>query len=130
MKRTLALVLTLTACFAALSCSAAPPKPTNTGIAKEIVTALSKGDYAKAGAHFDATMKKALPEEKVKSTWQQLQSQVGKFKSQGAVRTEKIQGYDAVYVLSKFEKAELECKVVFDDKKQVAGLFFLPKGSK
>ena len=46
------------------------------------------------------------------------------------MRTGKIQGYDLVYVLSKFEKAELECKVVFDGKKQVSGLFFVPKGSK
>lgn len=130
MKRSAALVLALTACFAAMRCSAQAGKRNPTQIAREIVTAFSKGDYAGVTRHFDATMKKALPPDKVKETWQQLQAQAGKFKAQGGARTDKIQGFDLVYVLTKFEKADLECKVVFDDKKQVAGLFFVPKGSK
>lgn len=95
--------------------------------AKAVVTALSKSDFTGATRDFDATMKKALPADKLKAVWAQLEAQVGKYKGIGGTRSEKVPSFDVVYVLTKFEKADLETKVVFDTKSQVGGLFFVPK---
>jgi hypothetical protein len=50
-----------------------------------------------------------------------------KDKSLGGTRNEKIQSFDVVFVVTKFEKADLETRVVFEGKDRVSGLFFLPK---
>jgi len=95
-------------------------------MAKELVGLLVKGDYKKATQNFDDTMKKALPAEKLQQVWSSIIAQVGPFKEQLGIRKEKIQRYDAVFVTCKFERALLDAKVVFNSKKQVAGLFFVP----
>lgn len=97
-----------------------------TARALEMVGAMSKGDYATAGKYFDPTMKSAFPPDKMKQTWEALQSQVGAYKRQVSTRTEKVQQYDAVFVTTEFEKATIDIRVVFDSNKQIAGLFFQP----
>jgi len=77
-------------------------------------------------ANFDETMKKELPADKLKEVWNSSIVHVGAFVEQRGTRTEKIMGYDVVFVTCKFEKSFLDAKVVFDDRKQIAGLFFIP----
>jgi hypothetical protein len=43
------------------------------------------------------------------------------------VRQVKEQGYNVVYVTCTFEKSQLDIKVVYNDKQEVSGLWFLPK---
>ena len=85
-----------------------------------------KGDFAAADAHFDARMKSALPEEKLRDVWQTLQKQTGPFKARLQTRVEKQRDYDVVFVTCQFERATLDAKVVFDAARQIAGLFFVP----
>lgn len=121
----------LSVVIAGMAAAQKAKKPlTLTDMAKEFLTAYVKKDYKTASKRFDATMKKAFPPAKMKSIWDGLEAKVGKFKKQGGVRTGKIEQYDIVYITCAFEKAELDCKVVFNSKKQIAGLFFMPKGSK
>ncbi|MHC4571551.1 MAG: DUF3887 domain-containing protein [Planctomycetota bacterium] len=101
------------------------PMPIETQ-AKDLVNSLASGDYREAVENFDSTMQKALPAEKLKEVWNSLIAQVGAFVEQTAFRKEKILQYEAVFVTCKFENAVLDAKVVFDRKKQVAGLFFVP----
>jgi dienelactone hydrolase len=96
---------------------------------KEFVDLLAKQDFAAAVARYDATMKAALPEAKLRETWEGLQAQVGPFQKQLRARTEKVQGYDVVLVTCQFEKMALDTKVVFDSERKVAGLFFVPSQS-
>jgi uncharacterized protein len=96
----------------------------------KFITLLSGGDYKSAAAMFDATMQKFLPEEKLKETWQTIQAQAGAFKTQGAIRKEKIENYNAVYVNCKFEKSPLDSRIVFDSNGKIAGLQFLPSINK
>lgn len=96
----------------------------------KFITMLSNGDYKSAVAMFDDTMKKFLPEEKLKETWQAIQAQVGSFKSQGSIRKEKIQNYDTIYINCQFKKTQLDCRIVFDSNGKIAGLQFLPTVSK
>jgi hypothetical protein len=101
-----------------------------TPLAKEFINLLSGENYSKAVAMFDEKMKEVLPEGKLKEIWQSLLAQAGSFKTQGGIRTDKVQNYDVIFVTCEFEKAALEAKVVFDSTAKIAGLFFVPQEKK
>ena len=112
--------------------SAAKAATQATGIetlAKDLVNALAKGDYAKAVENFDSTMKKALPAEKLQQVWSSIIAQAGPFVEQLGIRKERILQYDTVFVTCKFKRAVLDAKVVFNNKRQISGLFFIPNQS-
>ncbi len=94
--------------------------------AKTFVSTCEKGDFAAAVQPFDATMQKVMPAEKLRATWQALIGQAGALKHQVRTRAMKAQGYDIVFVTCEFALVRVDVKVVFDAKKQIAGLFFLP----
>lgn len=97
-----------------------------TALAKEFITLLEKGDFSKAVENFDSTMIKVMPEDKLKEVWNSIVTQLGSFKRQGKTRTEKVMDYDIVYVTCVFQSVALDAKVVFNRKKQISGLFFIP----
>jgi len=98
-------------------------------MAKQFVSSLEKGDYEAAVKNFDETMIQAAPPDKIKQVWEAVQNQVGSFKRQKGIHTESISQYDIVYVTCEFEKTDLDIKVVFNKKKQIAGQFFTPPPS-
>ena len=87
---------------------------------------LAKEDFGGAEAYFDATVKQALPEAKLREVWQAVQAQAGPFNGQVRTRLEKLAGYDVVFVTCRFGESTLDIKVVFNARRQVAGLFFVP----
>ncbi len=93
--------------------------------AKEFVTALETGKFSDSVKHFDETMTKLVPPDKMKAVWEAVTKQAGQFKQQKDVWTESIPGYDIVYLTCEFEKATLDIKVVFDNNKKIAGQFFV-----
>jgi dienelactone hydrolase len=103
---------------------AAPGGVTSAG--ERFVGLLAKEDFAGAVALFDDTMKAALPEPKLRETWQVLQQQAGPFQKQLGATATQVTGYDVVLVTCQFERTALDTKVVFDAKGRVAGLFFVP----
>jgi dienelactone hydrolase len=98
-------------------------------MAKEFVVALERGHFEDSVKHFDETMSKLAPPEKMQEAWEMVIKQVGRFKTQKGVWTESITKYDIVYVTCEFEKATLDIKVVFDKNKKIAGQFFVPPRS-
>src|SRR2546427_626205 len=92
-------------------------------LAKELVDALAKEDFAAARKDFDDVMKKSLSADKLEANWQQVIKGVGPFKKLTGYRTETAGKLDIVYAICRFEKEELEVKVVFNGDKQVTGLF-------
>jgi uncharacterized protein len=99
------------------------------GEGKQFIELLASGDFAGATARFDAAMKAALPEAKLRETWQSLQAKAGPFRKQVGARASKAAGYDVVLVTCQFEQTALDAKVVFNANGQVAGLFFVPCAS-
>ena len=97
-----------------------------TGPGREFVEALVRGDYTAAVAKFDATMKGVMPEAKLAEAWGSLLQQVGSFQRISSVSQKKEQGYDVAYVLCAFEKTAVNVKVVYNDKMEVSGLWFVP----
>ena len=89
--------------------------------AAQIVTQLSKHDFAAAEADFDSTMKAALAGEKLSEAWNGLQGQVGQYKGQKSTRAEEYAGYRLIVVTAEFEKADIDIRVAFDAAGRVAG---------
>jgi dienelactone hydrolase len=94
--------------------------------ARAFTDLMVKKDYTAAEAQFDETMKTAMPHGKLEETWNGLQLQAGAFKQQGKSRTEKRGAYTMVFITCDFEKTKLDVRVVLDESKHVAGLFFGP----
>ncbi len=94
--------------------------------ANYFVTLLEKEAFNEAAKDFDARMAAALPADKLREAWQQIQAQAGSFKEKTATRTEKKGAYDIIYVLCAFEKTNLDVKIVFGKDQKIAGLFFVP----
>ena len=132
MRRKTILLSTVAACILLLTghhIAAAQTQDFSTQAAK-FITLLSGGEYETATEMFDKTMKSALPKEKLEEIWKTLQAQYGAFKTQGEIRKDRIQQYDVAYVPCQFEKAALDSKIVFDHEGMIAGLSFVPPGTK
>jgi hypothetical protein len=93
---------------------------------RDFVDLLAKKDFSTAEERFDATMKSALPEAKLRAVWEDLLTQAGPFQKQVRTRVEKQAGYDVALVTCQFEKKLLDVKVVYDPQKKIAGLWYLP----
>jgi fermentation-respiration switch protein FrsA (DUF1100 family) len=111
------------ALLAPLTARSAPEEVATTGT--RFVDLISKGDFAGAETNFDPTMKSAMPEARLRETWQTVQAQAGPFQEQLGARAIKLAGYDAALVTCQFEHTMLDVKVVFDAQGRVSGLFFL-----
>ncbi len=108
----------------------AAPLAEQTARAKAMLAALEKGEYEKAAKHFDDNMRKALPGDKLETTWKAIGKQLGAFAKTTGTRVEKGAKADTVYLTCKFEKATLDLKVVFDSDKQIMGFFLVPPKEK
>ncbi|MBI3849342.1 MAG: DUF3887 domain-containing protein, partial [Verrucomicrobia bacterium] len=95
-------------------------------IAEKFVDLLANDDFAGAVACFDATMKNAMPEPKMRETWRSVTEQAGSFKKTLGTRTTQQAGFEMVFVTCEFERAVLDIKVVFNRDHQVTGLWFSP----
>jgi dienelactone hydrolase len=90
------------------------------------VDALARGDGAAATASFDATMKAALPAEKLGAVWAQIVAQAGAFGGVEGAKLTQAGAHRTVLLTCRFAAAPLVAKVVFDADGKVAGLFFVP----
>lgn len=94
-------------------------------LGKEFVELITKGDYTTASEKLDATMKRALPPERLAKTWQGLTTKLGAFDSLGEARVEKARGFDVVHVKCRFEKATYDAQVSFDNAGLINGFYIL-----
>lgn len=99
-------------------------------MAQQFVGLLVQGKFSQAVDGFDATMKKALPVDKLAETWRTTTGQGGLFKQQLGTRLEKFLGSDIVFVTCEFEKGPMDVKIVYDSDRKISGLWFLPTPQK
>jgi hypothetical protein len=91
-------------------------------MAKGVVEMLAKEDYQGVFAKLDSGAQKQLPPDKLKEFWTSVISEAGKYQSvqdyevkQGKIKT-------GIFMKTRFEKANLIVRVVFNADKQVTGL--------
>ena len=93
--------------------------------AEEFVELLAQEDFQSAVESFDSVMKDTMPADKLREAWKALVAESGAFQRRVAVRTEKVQQYDIVFVTWEFGKRLLDIKVVFNSAGQISGLWFV-----
>lgn len=98
-------------------------------LAKEFVDLLVKEDFIQAETCFDSTVKGLMPADKLQATWKDIITETGPYKKQTAIRKEKKSEYDIIYVTCEFEKTSVDIQIVFNNKKEISGLWFLPPGT-
>ncbi|MGO9270087.1 MAG: alpha/beta fold hydrolase [Terriglobia bacterium] len=121
-----AFALLWTAALGAASLATPQTTPDLESLAKDLTLKLAARQFDAIVTHFDETMTSAMPATKLAEVWDGLIAQVGAFQSIAGTHVQPVQGYQAVLVTSKFEKATLNVKWVFDEKGRVAGLNVLP----
>ncbi len=106
--------------------NASQPAGAFDGRARAFVGLLAKGRFDQAYQKFDSAMRQALPVEKLAEAWQGVVGGAGSFQRIVMVRTQKVAGFEAVFVTCQFEHQRLDTKVVYDSVGQVTGLWFVP----
>lgn len=119
--------LLLTLIFCTLSTILFAQENRNTEISKLVINSFQNNEFSKIVDTFDQNMKNALPADKLKLVWDDLNSKCGKFQKMGEITVGKIQTYDVTYTLCHFENMKLKMKLVFDKEHKIAGLFFVPE---
>jgi dienelactone hydrolase len=95
------------------------------GEADRIIRALSRHDWATAGARFDPTMRAAVPAEKLSAVWEHAEGQIGAFTGIEHMRVEGKGPYQVAIARCRFERGARVVKISFDSGLSVAGLFVL-----
>jgi uncharacterized protein len=91
------------------------------------LTALKNRDLSSATARFDATVKAALPQEKLAAVWDAQIAQFGQLSTWTIVQRAQADGNDLRVAALKFERGELQALVsITPHTQEVAGLFFKP----
>jgi len=97
--------------------------------AAAVVDALAARDFEKVTSQFDAAMKAGLDDDKLRSAWDGILTQVGAFVRRSAGQEQPRGAYVAVTVQCEFEKARIDVTVVFSVTGQIAGLQIRPPAS-
>lgn len=97
--------------------------------AKNFIDLLVKKDFTAAESYFADEVKGQISAAKLEEIWNGLLSQVGNYKRQADVKTEKIKDAERVITTTEFEKAKLDIQLVFDPKGKIIGMFFKPAAS-
>lgn len=98
----------------------------NVSKAKTFVDLLAKKDFSAAETYFSDEVKAKLPTAKLEEVWNSLPSQVGNFKRQTDLKTEKTKDVEIVVITVEFEKANLDFQIAFNNQGKIGGLFFKP----
>lgn len=120
--RVLAIVLACTA--SAMAQNEAAPKRIED--AREYMGWLRDGRFDECVAASDATMRSALPAEKLAETWKSLETSVGAYEGEIAASASTTGQYQVVVLTSRFAQAALDVRITFNSDGDVSGLFFAP----
>lgn len=95
-------------------------------LARSTVDLLAKGEFAAVVARFDEKMRAALPEEKLRATWQSVQSQTGALQRQLEPRVDAKGDYQVVVIPCEFAQARADVTIAVDRAGAIAGLNIRP----
>jgi dienelactone hydrolase len=103
-----------------------PQNTDNVSRAKTLVSLLAKKDFAAVETYFSDAFKAQLTAEKLAEGWNSLALQVGNFKTQSDLKTEKLKDTEIVIVTVEFERATLNVQMSFDKNGKIDGLSIKP----
>lgn len=92
-------------------------------LANEMTNKLTLREYTEVYSKFDDTMKKSMDEEALKKTWLDTAGDIGKFDSIITSRFDVADGYVSVTDKLLFTERALDVRWVFNDKREISGLW-------
>lgn len=95
-------------------------------LALEFLGYLRKGEYGEATRMFDSVLRARLPAAELEGVWQGLAAQLGSLESLDEAQTTTSDGHTVIIVPLQFRAAAANARVVFNARKQIAGLWFAP----
>jgi uncharacterized protein len=104
----------------------APATETIESKTARLVEALSKGQFDIADQAFDETMRAALSPEKLEAAWRSVEKSAGTFEAIDSIEVAERDAHKIALAKTKFERARLVVRVVYDGEGKIAGLFFQP----
>jgi uncharacterized protein len=93
-------------------------------LARRTIERLAKGEFAAVEETFSAKLRAALPEDKLRATWQRLYAKTGRLKGCGEAKTKDRRPLRGVVIPTAFEKRTIKIEVVFNAAGEIAGLLF------
>lgn len=112
---------------AAMTAVTAPARASDIeSAARALVAHLVAGDFTAAGGDFDAAMRAAMPPDKLRALWRDIETRAGRFESIERTQVAPSGAYRMVFVTCAFERETMGIKIVFDADARVAGLFVGP----
>lgn len=95
--------------------------------AREFLDQLVQGQYEVAVQEFDETMLSVIPPDRLELVWEETVDSYGAFQEVTGVGTETDDLYTAILLTSRFERAVVNVRVVFNTSTgEISGLFFVP----
>jgi dienelactone hydrolase len=95
--------------------------------ARELTQLLAAHKIDAVVSYFDDAMVAAMPAAKLAEIWDATIAQDGAFQTITAIAPpQNVQGYQVAVVTTRFEKATLNLRWVFDSKDRIGGLFIMP----
>jgi len=103
------------------------PEWTPESAARALLALIIAGQYDQVAENFSDEVAAGLPGDKLKTTVETLQTQVGRYQGvANEAKVQEIQSNQVVDLLCSFELTKLVFRVSYNDQQQVAGIFFLP----
>lgn len=91
---------------------------------------LIRNHFDSCMVYFDSSVVGEINAEMMQEMWERFPNFVGEYKSYEDIRTEKQDTLDIVLIRLSFEKTKLDFKHVYNKKKKIVGIFFVPPKSK
>lgn len=87
---------------------------------------LTHENYTGAVTYFDSIVGNQVSADQLEQIWDKIIQSAGEYLELTGKRTGQIQIYNVVYMTCRFEKTNLDMKLVFNKKNKIAGFFFVP----
>jgi dienelactone hydrolase len=100
--------------------------PSSVAVGQQVIQELSKGQFDKVEAQYDAKMAANNAPGKLAEVWARVLEQEGSFESVAGIRAGKVQNFDVALFTCKFEKSLVDVEVAFAADGKIAGLHFGP----
>ena len=94
------------------------------GAGRQVIQQIAAGQFGKVEAQYDAQMSAALPAGKLAAAWASVLGQMGSFDSIAGARTTRVQIYDVVVIVCKFQQGLIDVEIAFGPDGKIAGLQF------
>lgn len=98
--------------------------PSSVPAAELVMQELSSGQFDKVEAQYDTKMAAANAPGKLAEAWAGLEKMLGSYESIVNVRAGKVQNFDVVLFICKFENSLVDAEVVYNSEGKIAGIRF------